>query len=186
MITENAYFRAEKRGFIGGNPYEDWLEAERDIDAHYPMDFFNVFSIPKPSEVVEHLRMALGTLRFEAVDTGEVVEFHRRNIEAITAANQHLIGSASSLVEHQIGIFHRTMDCVGTSLKELAEAPSLKESAERRIELVQEAVRMALEHMRDLAVDIKTANLEAVRRISKRVADSRKEIKAVALNLQSR
>ncbi len=28
MIAEAAYFRAEKRGFLGGNVAEDWLEAE--------------------------------------------------------------------------------------------------------------------------------------------------------------
>jgi hypothetical protein len=30
-IAENAYYRALARGFDGGNPVADWLEAERDI-----------------------------------------------------------------------------------------------------------------------------------------------------------
>lgn len=32
MIAEAAYFRAEKRGFLGGNVEQDWLEAEKEID----------------------------------------------------------------------------------------------------------------------------------------------------------
>ena len=32
MIAEAAYFRAEKRGFAEGDPMQDWLEAEREID----------------------------------------------------------------------------------------------------------------------------------------------------------
>ena len=32
MITEAAYYRAEKRGFQSGNPVEDWLAAEKEID----------------------------------------------------------------------------------------------------------------------------------------------------------
>ena len=32
MIQEAAYFRAEARGFIGGDPVEDWLAAEAEID----------------------------------------------------------------------------------------------------------------------------------------------------------
>lgn len=32
MITEAAYFRAEKHGFVGGDPALDWLEAEAEID----------------------------------------------------------------------------------------------------------------------------------------------------------
>ncbi|MBE2294927.1 MAG: DUF2934 domain-containing protein [Phycisphaerales bacterium] len=31
MIAEAAYYLAEHRGFQGGNPLDDWLEAEREI-----------------------------------------------------------------------------------------------------------------------------------------------------------
>lgn len=33
MVAEAAYLRAEKRGFSGGDPVEDWLLAEREIEA---------------------------------------------------------------------------------------------------------------------------------------------------------
>jgi hypothetical protein len=32
MIRERAYLRAEKRGFVGGDPVQDWLEAEAEVD----------------------------------------------------------------------------------------------------------------------------------------------------------
>jgi hypothetical protein len=32
MIAEAAYFLAERRGFQGGDPLQDWLEAEAAID----------------------------------------------------------------------------------------------------------------------------------------------------------
>lgn len=32
MIREAAYFRAEKRGFQGGDPVSDWLLSEQEID----------------------------------------------------------------------------------------------------------------------------------------------------------
>ncbi len=32
MIAEAAYFRAQQRGFEGGDPAKDWLEAEAEID----------------------------------------------------------------------------------------------------------------------------------------------------------
>jgi hypothetical protein len=31
-VREAAYFRAERRGFVGGAPEQDWIEAEREID----------------------------------------------------------------------------------------------------------------------------------------------------------
>ena len=33
MICDAAYFRAERRGFIGGNSAEDWAAAEAEIDS---------------------------------------------------------------------------------------------------------------------------------------------------------
>lgn len=33
MIAEAAYFRAMGRGFVGGSPEEDWLEAEAEVVA---------------------------------------------------------------------------------------------------------------------------------------------------------
>jgi predicted lipid-binding transport protein (Tim44 family) len=33
MIQEAAYHRAEQRGFQGGDPHEDWVAAEAEIDA---------------------------------------------------------------------------------------------------------------------------------------------------------
>jgi hypothetical protein len=33
LISEAAYYRAEKRGFAPGNEVEDWLSAESEVDA---------------------------------------------------------------------------------------------------------------------------------------------------------
>jgi len=35
LIAEAAYFLAERRGFQGGCPIQDWLEAEREINQLY-------------------------------------------------------------------------------------------------------------------------------------------------------
>jgi hypothetical protein len=32
MIAETAYFLAHERGFMGGDPVEDWINAERAVD----------------------------------------------------------------------------------------------------------------------------------------------------------
>lgn len=33
LIAEAAYLRAEARGFVGGDPTDDWLAAEHEVDA---------------------------------------------------------------------------------------------------------------------------------------------------------
>lgn len=37
MVAREAYLRAEKRGFNGGDPVQDWLEAEKDVNAMLDM-----------------------------------------------------------------------------------------------------------------------------------------------------
>jgi len=32
-IAEAAYLRAERRGFVGGDPVADWIDAEQEVDA---------------------------------------------------------------------------------------------------------------------------------------------------------
>ena len=36
MIAEAAYYRAEKRGFVGGQELDDWLAAEAEIASAAP------------------------------------------------------------------------------------------------------------------------------------------------------
>jgi hypothetical protein len=35
-IRENAYFRAQRRGFAPGGELDDWCAAEREIDSRFP------------------------------------------------------------------------------------------------------------------------------------------------------
>jgi hypothetical protein len=32
MICNAAYYLAERRGFIGGDPFQDWVEGEKEVD----------------------------------------------------------------------------------------------------------------------------------------------------------
>jgi hypothetical protein len=35
LIAEAAYRRAKKRGFVEGTDWQDWLDAEREVNAHF-------------------------------------------------------------------------------------------------------------------------------------------------------
>ena len=55
MIAEAAYYRAEGRGFADGDPFLDWLDAEREIDA--------LLNVPKAESWLKHLESQLSTGR---------------------------------------------------------------------------------------------------------------------------
>ena len=46
-IETAAYYRAERRGFAGGDPAQDWLEAEREVDAAFSEKRHGLFEIWK-------------------------------------------------------------------------------------------------------------------------------------------
>ncbi|HEY8554337.1 MAG TPA: DUF2934 domain-containing protein [Burkholderiales bacterium] len=62
MIAEAAYYKALNRGFQGGDPVEDWLAAEREIDAMFP----NPEQQREEADLYEKLRAALKDLLAEA------------------------------------------------------------------------------------------------------------------------
>lgn len=33
LVAEAAFLKAEQRGFVGGDPVQDWLEAEREVES---------------------------------------------------------------------------------------------------------------------------------------------------------
>ena len=53
MIAESAYFRAERRGFDGGDPVADWVAAEGEVDAELRR--------LEREHVVERLELGLAT-----------------------------------------------------------------------------------------------------------------------------
>jgi hypothetical protein len=65
MIAEAAYFRAQARGFVGGDPLDDWLAAEQEINR----------ALPGPQQqkeeqaAYEKLRQALGKFLAEVRGT---------------------------------------------------------------------------------------------------------------------
>ena len=65
LIAEAAYFRAQQRGFAGGDPLDDWLDAERQINQ----------ALPGPRQqkeelaAYEKLRKAVGKILAETRDT---------------------------------------------------------------------------------------------------------------------
>lgn len=59
MIAEAAYFRAEKRAFVGGNVAEDWLQAEAEIDRILKEQ--GRLPSMTPEEIEQHVQGALAT-----------------------------------------------------------------------------------------------------------------------------
>jgi len=74
MIAEAAYFRAEKRGFVGGDIAEDWVQAEAEIDRMLQSREKGLGMTPTTKEIEQQVQAAL------ASDTATISE----RVRAIT------------------------------------------------------------------------------------------------------
>lgn len=55
-IAEAAYYRAERRGFVGGDPVEDWLAAEKELEGASSRDTEEAQPAGSPPIVTFHRR----------------------------------------------------------------------------------------------------------------------------------
>ena len=65
MIAEAAYFRAERRGFAGGDAVRDWCEAEAEIDAQ-SREAEDEQLVERVQEILETASRTLAALRRKA------------------------------------------------------------------------------------------------------------------------
>ena len=176
MVAEAAYYRAEARGFSGGNLLEDWLEAEREIDSRYTVDFSKAIVALDPAEMLDNFKKALGAQHFSDIDFGAVVEAQRESVEALLRVNRLVFDGASGLVGRQAQILHDTMDEVVRAIKALPDSGSPTKILGRQAEILSRSMAKSLANMRTLAELIAESNANAFRAVNERIEDRLAEI----------
>ncbi len=182
MVGEAAYYRAQKRGFLEGNPIQDWLEAEKEIDARYTVDFSKMLTGLDPSELVDQLQKAFGG-QFPGVDLFPILDSQRKNVEALTEANQRVFQGGRDIMTRQVEMLREAMGEATTVIKELPAAKSPKDAAAKQGKLVSRALEKGLDNLREATETATKANAEAFNAVSARVAKSLEELKELAQKL---
>ncbi len=116
LICESVYFRAQKRGFVGGNPLQDLADAEQEIDAANETDFNCVFSLTSTGEITEQLKSLFNGYGFDQEDLEHLLEEHREALEKLAATNRGFLHGTSTLGVNQAQLLK---DVVNESVKTL-------------------------------------------------------------------
>jgi phasin family protein len=180
MVTEAAYYRAQARGFLGGNPMEDWQEAEKAIDAEYTVDYGKTLGVLDPSEMMDQFRKVFGGIQFPGVDLEAVIDAQRKNMEALTAANKAAFDGAWDLMEREMEISRESVDAAAAIIRDMKAAPSAKDLPAKQAELLKKAVEKAVANMRELAEMAAKSNKEAFEIVKGRASQSLEEIRQLA------
>ncbi len=118
-------------------------------------------------------------LKVPGVDMDALVSAQRKNIEALTTANQMVAQGMQSVAKRQAEIMAQAMAEVSKIGQELATAGSPQDMTAKQAELAKSAFEKAVANMRELAEMIVKSNDQAFDLINKRVSDSLDELKGV-------
>lgn len=126
------------------------------------------------------LSKMLGDMKVPGFDMQAAMDAQRKNIEALTAANQAAVQGMQAVAQRQAEILSQALGEISSVAQQLANASnSPQELTSKQAELARKAFEQALANARELAEMVSKSNTEAFAIINKRVTESLQELKAL-------
>ncbi len=115
--------------------------------------------------------------KFPGVDSEALIENQRRNLEAVTKANQVAFEGAQAVVQYQAEILRRTMDETTKAVQEMSKPDKIEDVWAKQAELLKGVYEHGLANLRALTEMSTKVNAEAADLLTHRVSDSLGELK---------
>lgn len=126
------------------------------------------------------LGKAFAGFTFPGFDVESVVAAQRRNLEALTQANQLAVEGVQAVARRQVEIARQAVDEAQAALREWTQPGAPEDRLAKNAELAKQAFDKGIANARELAELVAKANTEAFNVIHKRVAESLEEIRDYA------
>lgn len=110
-------------------------------------------------------------------DVEAVLASQRKNIEALTQANQLAVEGVQAVARRQAEIAREAIDEASTVLQEIVQPTAPEERMAKQAELLKQTFERSLANTRELALLLAKANTEAFDVVAKRVAQGFEEIR---------
>ena len=124
----------------------------------------------------------LGDVKIPGFDMEAIMGAQRKNIEALTAANQTAVQGMQAVAQRQAEILSQAMNEVSSIAQQLAgNASNPQEMTTKQAELARKGFEQALSNMRELAEMVSKSNTDAFAIINKRVTESLQELKGLVV-----
>lgn len=119
----------------------------------------------------------MGDLKFPVVGFETVVETQRKNIEALTAANQTAFEGVQALFQRQAEVVRSSVEELTKATTDLWSTVSPEEKAAKQADLVKKSYESAIANLREAIDMLAKSNTQAADLINKRVGESLDELK---------
>ena len=123
----------------------------------------------------------MSDFRLPGVDLEAVAASQRKNIEALTQANQLAVEGVQAVVRRQVEIAKQAMESFSTMFADLVQPTSSPEDRlAKQAEFSKQALEKGVSNARELTELLTKANTEAFNVINKRVTESFDEVRDFA------
>ncbi len=113
-------------------------------------------------------------------DVEAVWAAQRRNLEALTQANQLAVEGVHALSKRQIEMTQQALEDMSTMVREMAQPSSTEERIAKHTEYTKKMIDKGLTHGREIAALASKAGSEATEVLQKRTTESLDEMRAFA------
>ena len=121
-----------------------------------------------------------GDFRFRPFDVEAVWAAQRRNIEALSQANQAAMAGVQALAKHQIELTRETFEGFSALWRDMAQPGSSEDRVAKNTDYVKQVLENGVKHGGEIATIAAKAGSEAAEILHKRTTESLDEIRAFA------
>jgi phasin family protein len=118
--------------------------------------------------------------RFRPFDVEAMWAAQRRNIEALSQANQLAVESVQAVAKRQFELTRETFEGFSALMRDLATPASTEDRIAKNTEYVKQMMEKGVCHGRDVATIAAKAGTEAAEVLHKRASESLDEMRAIA------
>lgn len=123
---------------------------------------------------------SLGNGHMPSFDMDSMMSAHKRNLEAMTAANQAIADSFQAIAKRQTEIMRDYMESLSTAIKEVVSAGSPEASAQRQAEFAKKTMENAVSNMREFAEMTSRSGTEVFEMVNRQVMQNLDQLKGKA------
>jgi hypothetical protein len=147
LVRENAYVRAQRRGFMGGNPFEDWVSAEHEIDSKYVTDAGGVISLTDSAVIADQVKSILSGYGLGDLSVDTLLQRHGQCMDKLARFNRTVVESTSNLAQRQASLAQDALSEAVNTLQSVAQGKVSTDGVARQAALSMKAMENAMSHL---------------------------------------
>ena len=128
----------------------------------------------------------MADFRFRPFDVEALMAAQRRNIEALSQANQLAVEGMQAVAKRQIEVARQAVEDVSALLRDLAQPASPEDRIAKNTEFAKQMLEKSVNHGRELTLLATKAGTEAADVLRKRATEGLDEFRELAKHQNSR